>query len=49
MSDNKLKYYSVWDRTRRLFHWINVICIMGLVGVGRVILNSDVLGLSGEG
>jgi cytochrome b len=48
MSDNELKYYSVWDRTMRWFHWINVVCILGLVGVGVVILNSKILGVSGD-
>lgn len=49
MSDKELKYYSVWDRTTRWFHWINVICIIGLIGVGVVILNNKVLGVSGDG
>ncbi len=48
-TQNELKYYSVWDRSIRLFHWINVICILGLVGVGIVILNNNVLGVSGDG
>ena len=47
--DEKLKYYSVWDRTTRCFHWINVICIIGLVGVGVVILNNKLLGVSNDG
>ena len=49
MSDIELKYYSVWDRTTRLFHWINVICIIGLISVGLVILNNKILGVSGDG
>lgn len=51
MSDNSqlLKYYSVWDRTTRWFHWINVICITGLIAVGVVILNNKILGVSGDG
>jgi len=44
-----LKYYSVWDRTTRWFHWINVICVIGLIGVGLVILNNKALGVSGDG
>lgn len=44
-----LKYYSVWDRTTRLFHWFNVLCIIGLIGVGVVILNAKALGVSGDG
>lgn len=46
---NELKYYSVWDRTTRLFHWINVVCIVGLIAVGVVILNNKLLGVSGDG
>ncbi|NOZ51982.1 MAG: cytochrome b/b6 domain-containing protein [Gammaproteobacteria bacterium] len=54
MSDNEsshktLKYYSVWDRTTRWFHWINVICIIGLIGVGTTILNHKILGVSSDG
>jgi len=48
-SDEDLKFYSVWDRTTRWFHWVNVVCIIGLIGVGVVILNNKVLGVSGDG
>lgn len=44
-----LAYYSVWDRTTRWFHWINVLCIIGLIAVGVVILNDNALGVSNEG
>jgi len=46
---DELKYYSVWDRTTRLFHWINVICIVGLIAVGVTILNNKALGVSSDG
>ena len=54
MSDNtsakhELHYYPVWDRTTRLFHWINVICIIGLISVGVAILNAKTLGVSNDG
>lgn len=49
MSDNALKYYSVWDRTTRLFHWINVTCIIGLISIGVVILNYKILGVNNDG
>jgi Ni/Fe-hydrogenase 1 B-type cytochrome subunit len=49
MSDNELKYYSVWDRTTRLFHWVNVICIIGLIAVGVTILNYKILGVNNDG
>jgi len=49
MSDTELKYFCVWDRTTRLFHWINVICIIGLISVGIVILNNKILGVNSDG
>ncbi|GKT12432.1 MAG: hypothetical protein ISEC1_P1410 [Thiomicrorhabdus sp.] len=48
-SNNELKYYSVWDKSTRLFHWTNVLCVLGLIAVGLVIFNGKVLGVSGEG
>ena len=48
-SNNELNYYSVWDRTTRVFHWINVICVIGLISVGVVILNNKILGVSSDG
>ncbi|MCP3673217.1 MAG: cytochrome b/b6 domain-containing protein [Gammaproteobacteria bacterium] len=45
----ELKSYSVWDKTTRWFHWINVISIIGLIGVGIVILNNKALAVSGDG
>ncbi len=44
-----LKEYPVWDRTTRWFHWINVLAIIGLIGVGLVILNAKTLGISTDG
>ncbi len=44
-----LQYYSVWDRTTRCFHWINVLCIIALIGVGIVILNYKALGVNTDG
>ncbi|MFQ5588638.1 MAG: cytochrome b/b6 domain-containing protein [Nitrospiria bacterium] len=43
------KRYFVWDRTVRICHWINVICVMALMGVGLVLLNDKALGVSTEG
>lgn len=47
--NNNLEYYSVWDRTTRLFHWINAICVFSLIAVGTIILNNKMLGVSGDG
>jgi|TARA_R100000005_G_scaffold96229_1_gene81605 cytochrome b len=44
-----LRSHPVWDATTRWFHWINVLCVLGLLGVGLVILNAGALGISGEG
>jgi Ni/Fe-hydrogenase 1 B-type cytochrome subunit len=41
--------YPVWDRTTRLFHWLNVLCVLGLIGVGTVILYAGDLGVSTDG
>ncbi|OIO73130.1 MAG: cytochrome B [Zetaproteobacteria bacterium CG_4_9_14_3_um_filter_49_83] len=44
-----LTAYPVWDKATRWFHWINVLCVLGLIAVGVVILNGKALGVSGEG
>jgi Ni/Fe-hydrogenase 1 B-type cytochrome subunit len=45
----ELKAYFVWDANIRWFHWINVLCVLGLIVVGTAILNGKALGLSTEG
>lgn len=44
-----LKAYFVWDANTRWFHWINLLCVLGLIAVGVAILNGKSLGLSTEG
>ena len=46
---HSLTHHFVWDKTVRLFHWINVLCVLGLVAVGVTILNSKALGVSTDG
>ena len=41
--------YHAWDRTVRIFHWLNVLCVTGLVGVGLVIFFNKNLGVSSDG
>lgn len=41
--------HEVWDKPIRIFHWINVLCIIGLAGIGLVILNAKILGVATEG
>lgn len=43
------KAYFVWDSHVRRFHWVNLLCVLGLVAVGVVILNAKALGVSTEG
>lgn len=45
----ELKRYAVWDRTTRWFHWINVLCVLTLIGIGLVILQGSALGIGNDG
>jgi Ni/Fe-hydrogenase b-type cytochrome subunit len=45
----ELKAYPVWDAPTRWFHWINVLCVIGLAAVGLVILNASALGVTNAG
>jgi cytochrome b len=38
-----LTEYRVWDRTQRIFHWINFLAVLALVSIGTVILAADAL------
>lgn len=49
MADEQLKIYDVWDKPTRWFHWINVLTVLGLIGLGLVILNGSALGVSAQG
>ncbi len=50
MSDiTVLKSFSVWDRTTRWFHWINFLCVLSLIIIGVLILNSKALYISFTG
>lgn len=44
-----LQEYKVWDATTRVFHWLNVLCVLGLIAVGTAILNADALGVPNDG
>lgn len=37
--------HKVWDRSQRIFHWINALAVLTLIGIGIVILNADALGI----
>src|SRR5690606_33111230 len=40
-----LTEYLVWDRTQRVFHWVNFLAVFTLASIGGVILASDALGI----
>jgi Ni/Fe-hydrogenase 1 B-type cytochrome subunit len=40
-----LREYRVWDRSQRIFHWINALAVLTLAAIGTVILNADALGI----
>ncbi|HET8699914.1 MAG TPA: cytochrome b/b6 domain-containing protein [Gammaproteobacteria bacterium] len=45
----QLQEYRVWDRSQRVFHWINALAVLTLVAIGTVILNADALGVPNPG
>ncbi len=44
----KLQRHKVWDRTTRVFHWVNAISVLSLIIVGLLILNTKLFGIEGE-
>lgn len=49
MTAHEYRSYRVWDAPTRWFHWINVLSVLGLIGVGLVILFSKDLGIGPDG
>ena len=49
MSQNTYNSHHVWDKPVRIFHWVNVICIIGLMAIGTGILWAGALGLNTDG
>lgn len=49
IATEKLTAYPVWDKTVRLFHWINVLCVLALIAIGVAILNAKALGVTDDG
>lgn len=47
--ETKVTIHVVWDRTTRVFHWVNVICVLALAALGLAILNEKAFGVSSEG
>ena len=42
---NNTTEYKVWDLPIRLFHWVNVICVLCLLFLGLIMLNKAQLGI----
>jgi len=42
-----LKSYPVWDKTTRIFHWLNGVCILLLLMFGVMIINHNAIGIDG--
>lgn len=40
--------YRVWDRSVRIFHWVNFTTVLLLLGIGLIIYNGKALGVSAE-
>ena len=45
---SEVKRYKVWDRTTRIFHWVNAATVLSLMIVGTIILNAKTLGIEGD-
>lgn len=43
-----LTEYKVWDRSQRIFHWVNFLAVLTLASIGTVILNADRLGIPSD-
>lgn len=41
--------YRVWDRATRLFHWLNFLCVLGLICIGTLILYAGDLAIPNDG
>src|SRR5690554_6488547 len=48
-TENRLYEETVWDRSIRIFHWVNVLCVLALMIIGSAILYANLLGISSEG
>lgn len=48
MADAPRTTYRAWDRSVRLFHWINFVAVLLLVAIGLIIYNGKALGVSAD-
>lgn len=45
MADAEFRQYRVWDVPTRLFHWVNFVCVLGMLAAGILILYSKDFGI----
>lgn len=48
-SEENLHTYHVWDCSVRIFHWVNVLSVIGLIFLGLMLLNNKSFGVSADG
>lgn len=44
-----LTEYKVWDRTTRIFHWLNMLSMLVLIACGVALLNAGAMGIPNDG
>ena len=44
----KLQRHKVWDKTTRIFHWVNALSVSSLIVIGILILNTKSFGITGD-
>ncbi len=49
MAGKTLTEYKVWDRTTRIFHWVNLLSMLVLIACGVALLNAGALGATNDG
>ena len=47
-TDHRIRIYQAWDKPTRIFHWLNVICLILLSLLGLIMLNKGAIGISGS-
>lgn len=49
MTTATLVEHKVWDRTTRIFHWVNLLAMLVLIACGVALLNAKALGATNDG
>jgi Ni/Fe-hydrogenase 1 B-type cytochrome subunit len=48
VTDSNINSYKAWDIPTRVFHWLNVLCVIVLSILGLIMLNKAAIGISGR-